>query len=85
VGYDVNVRLLDRLSGDNHGKSDYVKEKEAVDPKITSLYNKIKSPVMTELTMEVQGLRLRTSTRASWATCSTGTRSWWWGATTAGT
>jgi Ca-activated chloride channel family protein len=59
VGYDVNVRLLDRLSGENHGKSDYVKEKEAVDPKITSLYNKIKSPVMTELTMEVQGLRLR--------------------------
>ena len=59
VGYDVNVRLLDRLCGENHGKGDYVKEKEDVTPKITSLYHKIKNPVMTQLTMEVPGLRLR--------------------------
>jgi Ca-activated chloride channel homolog len=59
VGYDVNVRLLDRLVSENHGKSDYVKEKEDAGPKVASLYNKIKNPVMTRLTMEAPGLRLR--------------------------
>lgn len=59
VGYDVNVRLLDKLVDENHGKSDYVKDKEAVEPKMTALYNKVRNPVMTGLTLEVQGLRLR--------------------------
>jgi len=57
VGYDVNTRLLDNLAEQNSGKSDYVKPKEAADPKITSLYAKIKSPVMTHLNVNVQGLR----------------------------
>lgn len=59
VGYDVNVRLLDRLSGDNGGLSEYVKPSEPVEAKISSLYNKIKNPVMTNLSMELQGLTIR--------------------------
>ena len=59
VGYDVNVRLLDKLAGQNHGKSGYVKKKEPVGPKITALYNKIKNPVMTGLKIKVQGVRIR--------------------------
>ncbi|HOD83967.1 MAG: von Willebrand factor type A domain protein [Planctomycetes bacterium ADurb.Bin126] len=58
VGYDVNVRLLDRLVEDNHGKSDYVKEKEPLEAKIASLYSKIKNPVMTDLKVEVPGVTL---------------------------
>ena len=59
VGYDVNVRLIDRLVGDNGGKSDYVKPKESVEGKITSLYTKIKNPVMTDIKLAVDGVRLR--------------------------
>ncbi|HUT56746.1 MAG TPA: VWA domain-containing protein [Phycisphaerae bacterium] len=59
VGYDVNVRLLDKLADENRGRSGYAREKESVEPKITSLYNKIKNPVMTELALDVKGLRLR--------------------------
>lgn len=59
VGYDVNVRLLDRMSGENGGLSEYVKPSEPVEAKISSLYNKIKNPVMTNLSMELQGLTIR--------------------------
>ena len=59
VGYDVNVRLLDKLVGDNHGRSIYVKKDEPVEPKVTALYTKIKNPVMTKLTIRLEGLRIR--------------------------
>jgi len=61
VGYDVNVRLLDKLVGGNHGRSDYVKENEPIESKISSLYAKIKNPVMTGLKIRIDGLRLRDS------------------------
>ena len=59
VGYDPNVRLLDKLVGENHGRSDYVKPKEPIEGKVASLYSKIKNPVMTELAVTIQGLRTR--------------------------
>ncbi len=59
VGYDPNIRLLDRLSGDNRGRSDYVKPKEPIETKVSSLCAKIKNPVMTDLTASIQGLRLK--------------------------
>ena len=59
VGYDPNIRLLDRLAGDNRGRSDYVKPKEPIEAKVASLCAKIKNPVMTDLTAGIQGLRLK--------------------------
>jgi len=59
IGYDVNIRLLDKLVGENRGKSDYVKPAENIETKIASLYAKIKNPVMTDLELSVKGLRLR--------------------------
>ena len=59
VGYQPNVRLLDRLVGQNGGRSDYVKPKEPIEAKVSSLYNKIKNPVMTNLKMTLRGVRLR--------------------------
>jgi len=59
VGYDVNVRLLDKLAAQNHAKSGYVKKNEPVGPKITALYSKIKNPVMTGLKVDLQGVRIR--------------------------
>jgi Ca-activated chloride channel family protein len=59
VGYDPNIRLLDKLAGDNRGRSDYVKPKEPIEAKVSSLCAKIKNPVMTDLTVSIQGLRLK--------------------------
>jgi Ca-activated chloride channel family protein len=59
VGYNVNVRLLDKMAGANSGRSDYVKPAEPVEVKISSLYAKIKNPVMTNVSMELDGLTLR--------------------------
>ncbi|MDD4891668.1 MAG: VIT domain-containing protein [Phycisphaerae bacterium] len=57
IGYDVNVRLLDRLVGDNRGVSDYIKEKEPLEGKISNLYAKVKNPVMTDLAVKLAGTR----------------------------
>ena len=58
VGYDVNIRLLDKLAVQNNGKSDYVKPAENIESKISSLYAKIKNPVMTGLAVSIEGVRL---------------------------
>jgi Ca-activated chloride channel homolog len=58
VGYKVNVRLLDKLVGDNGGRSDYVKPKEPIEGKVSSLYAKIKNPVMTNLKLKVADVGL---------------------------
>jgi uncharacterized protein YegL len=57
IGYDVNVRLLDRLVGDNRGVSSYVKEREPLESRISSLYNKLKNPVMTDIAISLGGVK----------------------------
>jgi len=59
VGYDPNVRLLDKLVQQNRGRSEYVKPAEPIESKVSSLYAKIKNPVMTGLSAELRGLKLR--------------------------
>ncbi len=58
VGYDVNIRLLDKLAVDNRGLSDYVRPEEPIESKVSMLYSRIKNPVMTDLSVEVQGVTL---------------------------
>jgi Ca-activated chloride channel family protein len=57
VGYNVNVRLIDNLVRANRGLSDYVKESEPLEAKISSLYNKIKHPIMTDVTVAFDGVK----------------------------
>jgi len=57
VGYDVNVRLVDKLAQGNRGVSDYVKPKEPLEAKVSVLYNKIKRPVMTDVKVEFEDVR----------------------------
>jgi len=52
VGYDVNSRLLDRLSRANHGQSEFVRPDEDIETHVSRLYNRISSPVMTEVAVE---------------------------------
>jgi Ca-activated chloride channel homolog len=57
IGYDVNVRLLDRLVGDNRGAGSYVKEREPLEAKISLLYSKLKNPIMTDLSVKLNGIK----------------------------
>ena len=59
VGYDVNAQLLDKLAEQNAGRSDYVKPNEPIEAKISSLYAKIRNPVMTDLKLDMGSLRPR--------------------------
>ncbi|WP_437186825.1 VIT domain-containing protein [Planctomicrobium sp. SH668] len=57
VGYDVNSRLLDRLSRANHGVSEYVRPNENIEDAVSRVYQRISSPVLTKVktTFEIDG------------------------------
>jgi len=57
VGYDVNTQLLDRLAEDNHGAPDYVSPKENIEVKVSSFYQKVASPVLSDLKLDIPGLK----------------------------
>ena len=59
VGYDVNSRLLDRLSRENHGQTEYVRPNEDIEVYVSRLYSKINSPVMTDLAVKFDFDQLR--------------------------
>src|SRR5207248_7292111 len=52
-GYDVNSRLLDRLSRDNFGQSEYVRPDENIEAHVSSVYSKLGAPVMTNVAVKV--------------------------------
>jgi Ca-activated chloride channel family protein len=53
VGYDVNSRLLDRMSRENFGQSEYVRPDENIEASVSRLYGKMTVPVMTGVTVKV--------------------------------
>ncbi len=52
VGYDVNSRLLDKLVRENFGQSEYVRPNEDIEDRVSQLYSRIESPVMTGVQLE---------------------------------
>ncbi|HEU5116424.1 MAG TPA: VWA domain-containing protein, partial [Isosphaeraceae bacterium] len=55
VGYDVNARLLDRLSGTNSGTTVYVKPDENIESHVARFYSKLTSPVLANLEITFNG------------------------------
>ncbi|MEZ6073296.1 MAG: VIT domain-containing protein [Pirellulales bacterium] len=57
VGYDVNSRLLDRLTSTNRGQSEYVQPDDNIEDRVARLYNRISSPVLSDVavTFEMNG------------------------------
>ncbi|MBI5833601.1 MAG: VWA domain-containing protein [Armatimonadetes bacterium] len=58
VGDDVNTELLDRLSTDNHGTRCYVRPSENIEVPVSSFYNKVACPVLSDLKLEVDGVKV---------------------------
>ncbi len=49
VGYDVNSRLLEKLSRENFGYTAYVRPEEDIEESVGRLYSRIESPVLTDV------------------------------------
>jgi len=58
-GYDVNAVLLDKLSSQNHGVSEYVRPQEDIEIKVSSFYAKVQNPVLTDVALEFDTLDVR--------------------------
>ena len=54
VGYDVNSRLLDRLSRGNRGQSVFVRPKEDIEVAVSNLYNRIGRPMLTDVSVKFE-------------------------------
>lgn len=59
VGYDINTRLLNRLASEHHGASQYVEPGESLETAISTLYQKIKSPVLSDVKMTYDGIQVK--------------------------
>lgn len=49
VGYDLNVRFLDKLAMDNGGSRNYVEPHEHIEAAVSSLFRKMNEPVLTNV------------------------------------
>lgn len=59
VGYDVNTVLLDKISSENRGTSLYVSENDNLEIAISNFYEKIASPLFSELKVDFKGIKVR--------------------------
>ncbi|MFO7536861.1 MAG: VIT domain-containing protein, partial [Chloroflexota bacterium] len=56
VGDDVDTMLLDGLAGNHRGTTTYVRPSEAIDEAISSFYAKIQAPVLTDISLDFEGV-----------------------------
>lgn len=61
VGNDVNTELLDRISSDNRGTSVYVGERDELEIAISNYYEKISSPLLSDLKISFKGIEVKNS------------------------
>jgi Ca-activated chloride channel family protein len=58
VGYDVDTFLLDTLAQENHGAAMYVTPGQAIDEAISSFYEKVSTPVLANLELDFDDIRV---------------------------
>lgn len=54
-GFDVNTKLLDFLALNHRGEADYVLPEEDIAEKISAFYDRVGSPIMSDLKIEFSG------------------------------
>jgi len=55
-GYDVNTKLLDFLAVDHRGEADYILPDEDINKKISQFFDRVGSPIMTDLQLTINGV-----------------------------
>ncbi len=56
VGEDLNARLLDRLSAEGLGTSDFVRDGKEFETKISGFYDKVSHPVLSDLVLNLSSI-----------------------------
>jgi Ca-activated chloride channel family protein len=56
VGFDVNTRLLDGLAKTSHAFSDYIFPHENIEEKVSTFYEKVRYPVMSNIEYSFRGV-----------------------------
>ena len=59
IGNDVNTHLLDRIASETRAVSQYVLPKEDIEVKLSSFYAKIRDPVLSGLSLSINGSGIR--------------------------
>ncbi len=57
-GYDVNTSLLDFLALDHRGEADYILPDEDIKDRISRFFDRVGSPIMTDLKIDFDGLKV---------------------------
>ena len=58
IGDLIDTHLLDWLSEQNHGFTEYIRSSESITERVTSFYNKIRNPVLTNVSLTCDGVRI---------------------------
>jgi Ca-activated chloride channel family protein len=58
VGHDVDAIFLDRLAKNHRGATEYVEPKEDIETAVTSFYNRIQHPVLSDPELKFQGIEV---------------------------
>lgn len=58
VGENLKVDLLDLLAEQNHGARDYVGSKENIEVKVSSFFEKVSSPVLADVSLDISGVEV---------------------------
>ena len=53
VGYDVNSRLIDRLTRENFGQSEYIRPDQDIEEHVSRVYGRISAPVLTHVKVRI--------------------------------
>lgn len=59
VGYDVNTHLLDLIALKNSGTSDYIEPGENIEQVVSTFFNKISKPSMTDVSVEFGNIKVK--------------------------
>jgi Ca-activated chloride channel family protein len=56
IGPEVNTRFLDALALENRGESDYIAAQEKIEAKIAPYFDKVGSPMLTDVKVRIEGV-----------------------------
>ncbi|MCA2976914.1 MAG: VWA domain-containing protein [Myxococcaceae bacterium] len=56
VGEDLNARLLDRLSDDGRGTSDFARDGRDFEVRVSGLFDKVANPVLADLSLDLAAI-----------------------------
>jgi Ca-activated chloride channel family protein len=59
VGYDVNTQLLNKLAEEHHGSAQYVEPDEDLEITLSHFYQKISSPVLSDVKIAYDGIEVK--------------------------